>query len=66
MTLSCADLIWTGLFEILARIEGNDLTDEHVDALSYIEVSDAHVSQDKGNVGSGDKLPRLPTLLIMR
>ena len=44
MTLSCADLISPELFHILARIEGNDLTDEHVDALSL----DAHVSQDKG------------------
>lgn len=37
MTLSCADLRWPELFQILARIQGNDLTDEQVDALSYNE-----------------------------
>lgn len=37
VTLSCADLRWTELLRILARIQGNDLTDEQVDALSYNE-----------------------------
>ena len=37
MTLSCADLRWPELFQILARIQGNNLTDEQVDALSYNE-----------------------------
>jgi len=39
--LSCADLRWPELFQTLARIQGNDLTDEEDDALSYNEVSDA-------------------------
>ena len=37
MTLSCAHLRWPDLFQILARIQGNDLTDKHVDALSCNE-----------------------------
>ena len=37
MTLSCADLRWPELVQILARIQGNNLTDEQVDALSYNE-----------------------------
>ena len=37
VTLSCADLRWPELLQILARIQGNDLTDEQVDALSYNE-----------------------------
>ena len=37
VTLSCADLRWPELLRILARIQGNDLTDEQVDALSYNE-----------------------------
>jgi len=37
MTLSCADLRWPELFQILARIQGNNITDEQVDALSYNE-----------------------------
>ena len=32
-TSSCADLRWPELFQILARIQGNDITDE----LSYSE-----------------------------
>jgi len=40
MTLSCAHLRWPKLFQILTRIQGNDLTDKQVNALSYIEVSD--------------------------
>ena len=37
VTLSCADLRWPELLQILARIQGNDLTDEQVDALSCNE-----------------------------
>lgn len=37
VTLSCADLRWPELLRILARIQGNDITDEQVDALSYNE-----------------------------
>ena len=37
VTLSCADLRWPELLQVLARIQGNDLTDEQVDALSYNE-----------------------------
>lgn len=37
VTLSFADLRWPELLQILARIQGNDLTDEQVDALSYNE-----------------------------
>lgn len=37
MTLSCADLRWPELFQMLTRIQGNNLTDEQVDALSYNE-----------------------------
>lgn len=37
MTLSCADLRWTELFQILSRIQGNNLTDEEVNNLTYEE-----------------------------
>jgi hypothetical protein len=37
MTLSCADLRWPELFQIIARTKGNNITDEEVDALSYHE-----------------------------
>ncbi len=37
MTLSCADLRWPELFQIIAKAQGNNLTDEEVDALSYQE-----------------------------
>ena len=37
MTLSCADLRWPELFQIIARTKGNNMTDEEVDALSYHE-----------------------------
>ena len=37
MTLSCADLRWPELFQIIARTQGKNLTDEQVDALSYNE-----------------------------
>jgi len=37
MTLSCAHLRWPELFQILARIQGNDLTDKQVDSLSCNE-----------------------------
>ena len=36
MTLSCADLSWTELFQIVARTQGRDITEE-VEALSYVE-----------------------------
>ena len=37
MTLSCAHLRWPELFQILAGIQGNDLTDKKVDTLSCNE-----------------------------
>ena len=37
MTLSCADLRWPELFQIISRTQGNDITDEEVGALSYDE-----------------------------
>ena len=37
MTLSCAHLSWPELFQILARMQGNDLTDKQVDSLSSNE-----------------------------
>ena len=35
MTLSCADLRWPELFQIIGRVNGKNMTDEEVDALSY-------------------------------
>ena len=37
MKLSCADLRWPELFQIVARTQGKNLTDEQVQALSYVE-----------------------------
>ena len=37
MTLSCAVLTWPELFQIISRIQGQDITDEEVDALSFEE-----------------------------
>ena len=37
MTLSCADLRWPELFQILSRIDGKYLTDEEIDELTYEE-----------------------------
>ena len=37
MTLSCADLRWPELFQIIARTNGKNLTAEEVEALSYDE-----------------------------
>ena len=37
MTLSCADLRWPELFQIIARTQGKNLTNEQVTALSYNE-----------------------------
>ena len=37
MTLSCADLIWPELFQVIARTQGLILTDEQSEALSYNE-----------------------------
>ena len=37
MTLSCADLRWPELFQIVARTQGRDITEEEVEALSYVE-----------------------------
>ena len=37
MTLSCADLRWPELFQIIARTQGKNMTDEQVEALSYNE-----------------------------
>ena len=35
MTLSCADLRWPELFQIISRTQGKDITDEEVGALLY-------------------------------
>ncbi|XP_015779208.1 PREDICTED: uncharacterized protein LOC107357078 [Acropora digitifera] len=37
MTLSCADLRWPELFQIIARTQGVNMTDQRVEALSYYE-----------------------------
>ena len=37
MTLSCTDLRWPELFQIIARTNGKNMTDEEVEALSYDE-----------------------------
>ena len=37
MTLSCADLRWSELFQIIARTQGENMTEEQVEALSYNE-----------------------------
>ena len=37
MTLSCADLRWPELFQIIARTQGQNMTDQEVEALSYTE-----------------------------
>ena len=37
MTLSCADLRWPQLFQIIARTQGKNMTKEQVEALSYNE-----------------------------
>ena len=37
MTLSCADLRWPELFQIVARTQGKNLSEEEVEALSYNE-----------------------------
>ena len=39
MTLSCAHLRWPELFQTLARIQGNDLTDKHCLAVRGIRCS---------------------------
>ena len=43
MTSSCADLRWPELFQILARIQGNDLSNEKVDALSDNDRCQMHI-----------------------
>ena len=37
MTLSCADLRWPELFQIIAKSQGTSMSDEKVEALSYSE-----------------------------
>ena len=37
MTLSCADLRWPELFQIIARTQGHNITDQEVEALSYAD-----------------------------
>ena len=37
MTLSCADLRWPELFQIIAQANGKNMTAEEVEALSYDE-----------------------------
>ena len=36
MTLSCADPRWPELFQIIARANGTNMTDEQVDAFSIL------------------------------
>ena len=35
MILSCADLRWSELFQIIAKTQGTNMTDEQIEALSY-------------------------------
>ena len=44
MTLSCADLRWPELFQIIARTNGKNITTEEVEALSYDENADFLIS----------------------
>ena len=37
MTLSCADFRWPELFQVIAKTQGLNLTDEEIEALSYNE-----------------------------
>ena len=37
MTLSCGDLRWPELFQIIARTQGKNMTDEKTETLSYTE-----------------------------
>ena len=37
MTLSCADLRWPELFQIVAKTQGRNITEKEVEALSYVE-----------------------------
>ena len=37
MTLSCADLRWPELFQIIARMQGRSMCNEEVEGLSYNE-----------------------------
>ena len=37
MTLSCADLRWSELFQIIAKTQGKNITEEQIEALSYNE-----------------------------
>ena len=37
MTLSCADLRWPELFQIIAQTNGKNMSDEEVEALSHDE-----------------------------
>jgi hypothetical protein len=37
LTLSCADLRWPELFQIIAKTKGHNMTDEEVEVLSYHE-----------------------------
>jgi hypothetical protein len=37
MTLSCADLQWPELFQIIAKTPGQNITDQEVEALSYAD-----------------------------
>ena len=41
MTLSCADLRWSELFQIIARTQDKNMTEEEVEAPSYNERLDA-------------------------
>ena len=35
MTLSCADLRWPELFQIISKLQGKNMSNEEIEALSY-------------------------------
>ena len=37
ITLSCADLRWPELFQVVARTQGKNVSNEQVESLSYVE-----------------------------
>ena len=45
MTLSCADLRWPELFQIIARANGKNMTAEEVETLSYNEKLNKEISR---------------------
>ena len=45
VTLSCADLRWPELFQIIARANGKNMTAEEVETLSYNEKLNKEISR---------------------